>query len=388
MKKIYYLDHAATSFPKAPGVGSEMKRYIDSVGVNINRSTYDASAQAATVALETREQLCRLFGFSDVTHTLFTPGQTYSLNLVIQGLLAAGGHAIVSSMEHNAVMRPLTQLAAHGATFTRIPVAPDGAFDFSALKHAFRPETRLCVMTHASNVSGALLPIARIGQLCRAHGVPLLLDAAQTAGHVAIDFSALGLSALAVPGHKGLLGPGGIGALLLEPALAKRLSPLVTGGTGSASDSETQPSYMPDRFESGTLNLPGIYGLHAALRFVLDTKVDTFCAQEHALTERFLDGVSRLARVRVHGGRAAYGRVGVVSCTFDGLDSADAAFRLENEFGVLTRCGLHCAPSAHRSLGTFPQGAVRFSFGYGNTAPDIDAALRALSKMMQSHATS
>ncbi len=385
MKKIYYLDHAATSFPKAPGVGDAVKRYLDAVGVNINRSTYAASTQAATVALETRERLCALFRFSGVTHAVFTPGQTYSLNLVIHGLLENGGHAIVSCMEHNAVMRPLTQLAARGAAFTRIPVAPDGAFDFSALECAFRPDTRLCVMTHASNVSGALLPIARIGRICRAHGVPLLLDAAQTAGHVAIDFAALGLSALAVPGHKGLLGPSGIGALLLEPALAGRLSPLVAGGTGSASDSEAQPDYMPDRFESGTMNLPGIYGLHAALGFILNTGVQALGEQEHALAERFLDGVSRLERVRVHGTGAAYGRVGVVSCTFDGLDSAEVAFRLENEFGILTRCGLHCAPSAHRSLGTFPHGTVRFSFGYGNAAPDIDAALCAL-RMIQSHA--
>ena len=383
MEKIYYLDHAATSFPKAPGVSDAMKYYIDEVGANINRSTYAASTQAATVALETRERLCRLFRFNEVTHAVFTPGQTYSLNLVIGGLLADGGHAIVSGMEHNAVMRPLTQLAARGVTFSRIPVSPDGAFDFDAMERAFRPDTRLCVMTHASNVSGAMLPIAQIGRACRAHHVPLLLDAAQTAGHVAIDFDALNLSALAVPGHKGLLGPSGIGALLLKPALAERLRPLVTGGTGSASDSEMQPDYMPDHFESGTPNLPGVYGLHAALGYVLNTGVDVLGAEERALTARFVDGLTHIAGVRTYGSNAACGNVGVVSCTFDNVDSADAAFRLESEFGILTRCGLHCAPSAHRSLGTFPQGTVRFSFGYGNAASDIDAALQAIRQIVK-----
>lgn len=382
MNKIYYFDHAATSFPKAPGVGDAMKYYIDEVGANINRSTYAASTRAATVALETREQLCALFHFGEVTHALFTPGQTYSLNLVIRGLLEDGGHAIVSSMEHNAVMRPLTQLAGRGVSFSRIDIAPNGTFDFAGFERAFCKDTRLCVMTHASNVSGTLLPIERIGRICRAHDVPLLLDAAQTAGHVPIDFCALGLSALAVPGHKGLLGPGGIGALLIEPALAKRISPLVTGGTGSASDSEQQPDYMPDRFESGTLNLPGVYGLHAALGFVQTVGVEALGREQRALTERFLSGLAQIPFAHVHGTGEAYGRVGVVSCTFDGLDSADVAYRLENEFGILTRCGLHCAPSAHRSLGTFPQGTVRFSFGYGNAASDVDAALNAIERLL------
>lgn len=378
MIKKYYLDHGATSFPKAPGVGDAMKTYIDTVGVNINRSTYADSTAAAEIALETRERLCSLFGFDDVTHAVFTPGQTYSLNCVIQGVLCRGGHAIVSSMEHNAVMRPLTQLASRGVSFTRIPVAPNGQFDLDALEHAFLPETKLCVMTHASNVSGALLPIEAIGNICLAHGVPLLLDAAQTAGHFPLSFGGMHLSALAVPGHKGLLGPGGIGALLLDPAFAKRIEPLVTGGTGSASDSEIQPDYMPDRFESGTLNLPGIYGLHAALGFLLESGVERLRDEEMCLTKRFLAGLDALPRVRVHGPGINDARVGVISCTFDGLDSADVAYRLEGEFGILTRCGLHCAPSAHRSLGTFPQGTVRFSLGYGNTASDVDAALSAL----------
>lgn len=382
MQKIYYCDHAATSFPNAPGVGDAMKRYIDSVGMNINRSTYAASTHAAEVALETRERLCTLFHFPDLTHVVFTPGQTWSLNFVIKGALENGGHVVVSGMEHNAVMRPLTQLTKRGVTFTRAWVAPDGSFDLAAFEKALCPDTRLCVITHASNVTGGMLPLEDISRICKTNGVPLVLDAAQTAGHVPIDFPGLKLSALAVPGHKGLLGPSGIGVLLMTPEFAASLEPLITGGTGSASDSEEQPPFMPDRFESGTQNLPGIYGLHAALGFLLETGVDTLRQQELKMTAQFLDGVASIPGVHVHGG-APYGRVGVVSCTFDGLDNAEAAYRLETQYNVLTRCGLHCAPHAHRSLGTFPTGTVRFSFGYGNTESEIAAVLDAIQKILR-----
>lgn len=377
MKPIY-LDHAATSFPKAPGVGQAMCDYIERLGRSVNRSTYATAAEAAGTVLEVREALCRLFHFDDPTHVVFTPGQTYGLNFAIQGLLRPGDHVVVSAMEHNAVMRPLMQLAASGVAVDRIPCRPDGTMDAAAAEPLFCERTRLAVITHASNVSGTLLPIAAISSLCQKHGVPLLLDAAQTAGHYPIDFMALGLSALSVPGHKGLLGPSGIGALLLSRDFAKQLTPLIAGGTGSASDSELLPPYMPDRFESGTLNLPGIYGLHAALQFIEAKGIAYFQKEERCLCERFLCGISKNQKIRLCGTADLTQRVGVISLDFPEMDNAEVAYRLEQAYGIETRCGLHCAPSAHKTLQTFPQGTVRFSFGYGNTEADIDAALAAI----------
>lgn len=375
MNRIY-LDHAATSFPKAPRVSGRMRYYLDEVGANMGRGSYAPAAETLDVALSARESLCRLFGFDEPSHVVFTPGQTYSLNLVLKGLLKPGDHVLVSSLEHNAVMRPLTQLSAAGAAFSRVPLREDGSFDLEAFAGMFRENTRLVALTHASNVSGALLPLESVAGICKARGVPLLIDAAQTAGHTPLSLTGYGACALAVPGHKGLLGPSGIGALLLSPSLASRIEPLVTGGTGSASDSEMQPAFMPDRFESGTLNLPGLFGLAAALEFIEERGVQTFYEEERALTDRFLNGIQDMPGLRVlpAGGE----RVGVVSCCFLERDNAEAAYMLETQFGIMTRCGLHCAPAAHRALGSFPQGSVRFSFGYGNAASDIDAALEAL----------
>lgn len=376
-----YLDHAATSFPKAPKVSERMRYYLDEVSANMGRASYAPAADVLETALTLRESLCRLFGFDEPSHTVLTPGQTYSLNLVLKGLLRGGDHVLVSSFEHNAVMRPLTQLLANGVQFDRVPCLADGGFDLAAFEDGFRPSTRLVCATHASNVSGALLPIDEIAKACKRRGVPLLLDAAQTAGHVPLSVAGFGEFALAVPGHKGLLGPEGIGALLLSPALAKRIEPLVTGGTGSASSSEEQPVFMPDRFEAGTLNLPGIYGLGAALQFVEERGVAAFWAEEQRLTERFLSGLNRLKGLRTlpAGGE----RVGLVSCYFPGHDIANVTRCLESEYGILARCGLHCAPAAHKALGSFPAGSLRFSFGYGNTASDVDRALEALKAILK-----
>ena len=302
MSAVVYLDNAATSFPKAPGVAAAMAEYVEKVGATINRSSYAAAQEAGLVTLALRERLCRLFDHPDPTHAVITAGATASLNLLIKGLLRPGDHCVVSSMEHNAVMRPLVQLEREGVSFDRVPCDGDGRMDVSALPGLIRPNTRLVLIAHASNVSGTVQDAAVVGKICREHGVPFALDAAQSAGHLAVDFTALGLSALAVPGHKGLLGPQGIGALLLTPELAKRLTPLIAGGTGSASDSEELPDWMPDRFESGTLNLPGIYGWEAALRWIEETGVEKLETHEKALTARFLDGgPHRSHQPRLHG---------------------------------------------------------------------------------------
>ena len=372
-----YLDNAATSFPKPEGVSAAMKAYLDHVGATINRSVYGSAQDAGLVTLQLRERLKRLFHFPEpVTHVILTPGATWGLNMVIKGFLKPGDHCIVSSMEHNAVMRPLLQLT--GVEFDRIPCNREGLLDPGDIEKLIRPNTRLLVMAHGSNVCGSVQDAKTVGEICAKHGIAFVLDAAQTAGHYPIDFAEFGLSALCVPGHKGLLGPSGIGALLMTDAFAKALKPIVAGGTGSASDSEYLPDYLPDRFESGTPNLPGIYGWAAALRFVEETGVEALRSHEMALCQRFLEGLAVIKGANLCGTKDLSRRVGVVSVDFLRQDNAEAAFELETAHGILTRCGLHCAPSAHKTLGTFPRGTVRFSLGFANTEEDVDAALAAI----------
>lgn len=375
---MVYLDNAATSYPKAPGVASAMADYVEKVGATINRSSYASAQEAGLVTLSLRERLCRLFNHPDPTHAVLTPGATAGLNMVIKGLLRPGDHCLVSSMEHNAVMRPLVQLEREGVAFERIPCDAQGRLRLEALPGMIKLNTRLVVMAHGSNVCGTVQDAEAVGKICRERGAPFALDAAQTAGHIEVDFERFGLSALVVPGHKGLLGPQGIGALLLDADFARRLTPLVAGGTGSASDSEELPGWMPDRFESGTPNMPGVYGWEAALGWLENTGIETLENHEKTLSKRFLEGIYGLKNVKLYGSTVPEGRTGVFSVGFLNCDNAEAAWRLEREFGILTRCGLHCAPSAHKTLGSFPEGSVRFSTGWANTEADIDAALSAI----------
>ena len=380
--RTIYLDNAATSFPKPEGVSSRMKTYMDTVGATINRSVYGAAQDAGLTTLLLREAVGRFFHFPEPpTHVILTPGATAGLNMVIKGLLKPGDHCIVSSMEHNAVMRPLLQL--QGVEFDRIPGNREGIIDPNDVEKLIRPNTRLVIMAHGSNVCGAVQDAQAVGQICKKHNIPFALDAAQTAGHIDIDFEKWGLSALVAPGHKGLLGPSGIGVLLLRDDFAKQLDPLIAGGTGSASDSEYLPSYLPDRFESGTPNLPGIYGLAASMEFLMAEGLEKLHAHEMQLCKRFLEGLKDIPNVNVCGPQGLENRVGVISLDFVGQDNAEVAYRLETEFGILTRCGLHCAPSAHKTLDTFPRGTVRFSLGFASTAEDVDGALAAIRQICQ-----
>lgn len=382
MAAYIYLDNGATSHPKAPGVADAVLSYLNDIGANINRGTYSAAASAALTVLETRERLAALFHFGeDIRQVIFTPGVTFSLNQVIRGWLRPGDHVIVGSLEHNAVMRPLNDLSSFGVSFDRIPAGRDGITKAEDILPLIRTNTRLVIVSHASNVCGALFPLRETAEICTQYGIPLAVDAAQTAGHEEIDFDALGLSALCVPGHKGLLGPQGVGAMLLKKGFADLLSPIISGGTGSVSHSETQPEYLPDKFESGTMNLPGIFGLNAALAFIASTGIESLRRQEKELTDRFLRGIRDISGVEIVGPGDAEKQVGVVALDFTGLDNAEAAFALEKDFGIITRCGLHCAPNAHRVLGTYPQGTVRFSFGFKTTPADIDAAVAAVASV-------
>ncbi len=382
MNKIY-LDQGATSFPKPDCVAKSMIEYIQNNGSNINRSVYSSAEQAQNVALETRIKLCELFSFQKPNHVIFTPGNTWGINMILAGFLKKGDHCIVSSMEHNAVMRPLTALEKQGVEFTRVWCDKKGRLNPEDVEKAIKGNTRLVVISHASNVCGTVQDAETIGLICKKHGVHFVLDGAQTAGHIPIDFQKFNLSALSVPAHKGLLGPQGLGVLLLDKDFAKKLTPIVSGGTGSVSNSEDIPSFMPDRFEPGTANIPGIYGLNSALSFIENTTLKSIEEHDKCLSKRFLTGIKDINNIELLGLDDTENRVGVFSLNFSGKDNAEVSYRLSNEFGIYTRCGLHCAPSAHKTLGTFPYGTVRFSLGWFNTEEDIDLALNAIKKISE-----
>lgn len=374
MKKSRYFDNASTSFPKAPGVAEAVAGYLSTEGGSPGRGAYSSAQRAAETALAVREKLCRLFGGPDARNVLFTPGCTHALNYVLKGLLAPGDRVVFSGGEHNAVRRPLNQLKAQGVETACIPCGADGAVDLKAAGRLLTPRTRLLVCSHASNVSGTLQPVAELGAMCRERGILFCVDAAQTAGARPIDMAAMGIDALAFPAHKGLLGPQGLGGLIVTGRLAEQLEPLITGGTGGQSELEGMPGELPDRFEAGTLNLPAIFGLNAALSWAEDQGWENLYRRERKLTGHL---IARLREMEVDGLRL-FGpldrekQVGIVSVDFPGMDNAEAALRLEQEYGVQCRCGLHCAPLAHRALGTYPQGTVRFSVSVLSSFEDID----------------
>ena len=374
MRNIY-ADNAATSFPKAPGVPEQMMRYLTDVGGNLGRGSYAAVTQAEDAAMTLRERLCELLGSPDPEACVFTPGATYGLNMVLKGMLHSGDHVLVSSMEHNAVMRPLNQL--EGITVEKVPCDAEGSLRPEDVASRILPNTRLVCMTHASNVCGTVLPVEEVGALCQERGIAFVVDAAQTAGHLCVSREAFHADAIVVPAHKGFLGPQGIGAVLMSLPFAHKLAPFVTGGTGSRSHQEAQPMELPDKFEAGTLNIPGMYGWLAALDF-LAPRMTALHEQEMRLCARLLDGAARLPHTRVLGKPGPEGRVGVVALDFPGLDNAMVSDRLARDYGIATRCGLHCAPCAHRTLDSFPQGAVRLSLGWANTEADIDDIVSAL----------
>lgn len=382
MRKVY-LDNGSTSFPKAPGVGEAMCDFITNVGCNVSRGGYETAYNLEETIFETRTMLCEMFNFFSEKYVVFTPTITYSLNYVINGLMKEGDHMIISAMEHNAVARPAIASAKVGAEVTVVPCDEDGVLDMEAFRDSFKPNTKLVVMSHASNVCGTVLDAENVGAICKEKGVFFALDAAQSAGVIDVDFEKFNLSALCVTGHKGLLGPQGIGALLMTKEMAEALEPTILGGTGSASHLLTMPEFMPDKFEAGTLNLPGIIGLNAALKYVKEKGGEIF-ETEKTLAQKFIDGVDQMEGVRIVGTRDWAKRVGTVSLDFAHVDNAQVAFRLDSEYGIMTRCGLHCAPLAHKTLNTYPQGTVRFAFGHKNTEEEVNYAINAIKEILES----
>jgi len=369
-----YLDNGATSFPKPPSVASAMSHFLLEVGGSPGRSGHRLSQEAARIVFTCREALARLFGAPDARRIAFMPNATGALNTAIYGLLRPGDRVLASALEHNSTMRPLRDLERRGViSVESLPVDAGGVLDLQGLEQALRSRPRLLATVHASNVTGAIQPLREIGALARAAGTLLLVDAAQSAGALPIDVEADGIDLLAFTGHKALLGPQGTGGLWARPGVEPE--PLVRGGTGSNSEQEEQPEFWPDRLESGTQNAVGIAGLLAGVTFIEKTGLAAIRSREEALTQRLLDGLLGARGITVHGPGSARERSPVVSVTFEGLVPSEAGFLLEEGFGVLTRVGLHCAPAAHRAIGTWPQGTVRFSPGYFTTAADIDTAI-------------
>ncbi|MDU5496009.1 aminotransferase class V-fold PLP-dependent enzyme [Veillonella sp.] len=379
-----YLDNASTTFPKAPNVASAMADYITNCGININRGSYSLAYDVEDIIYTTRQRLHTLFNGHDPSHVIFTQNVTMSLNMVIKGLLKAGDHVLVSSMEHNAVMRPLTQLLDKGITFDTIPCDSTGSIQMDSIEPLIRPNTVALIINHASNVCGTIQPLESIGPICKAHNLQFIVDAAQTAGVIPIDVKACHIDALCFTGHKGLLGPQGIGGIILTKEMAQNLTPLIAGGTGSFSHLETMPTHMPDAFESGTLNLPGIIGLNEGLAYIESQGMENIHNHELALTQAFLEGLQSIDGINIVGKQNIQDRTAVVSITIDGMDPANIAYELESTYHIMTRVGLHCAPRAHQTLRTYPEGTVRFSFGYANTHKDVESALSALNTIVKS----
>ena len=394
MKQIY-LDNASTTFPKPREVADAVYQYMTGVGSNIGRGGYTSAYAAEEAVFAARQLLCDFFGGEDAKNVVFTKNVTEALNVIIRGLLQPGDHVLVSAMEHNAVMRPLQligrelepgeQAPAAEISFSRIPCDKEGNLQLDALPKLVQQRTKAVLMTHASNVCGTLLPLARVGEFCQDKGLLLLVDSAQSAGIFPINMQQLHIDALAFTGHKGLLGPQGIGGFVLREHMVKRLAPFIVGGTGSLSHTESTPRFMPDKFEAGTLNLPGIMGLAAGVRWLNQRGMASLRAHELALTEQLLTGLLDLEQqglLRIVGRRDIVQRTSVVSIAATKQDLAVVAHRLNEEYGIATRVGLHCAPNAHKTLQTYPTGTLRFSMGWHNNEEDIGAALKALREVL------
>jgi len=381
VNRTVYLDNAATSWPKPPSTIHAMVEFDRSIGANPGRSGHSRSVDAGRVLIDTREAASGLFGVSNVLGVVFTKNITEALNTVILGLLKDGGHAVTTSLEHNSVMRPLNAVKACGADFSVAPCSKTGELDPGDIASLIRPDTRLIVMTHASNVTGTIMPLAEVASIARERDIPLCVDAAQTAGVIPIDMEAMSIGLLTFTGHKSLYGPQGTGGIVLGQGYDRMIDPLMYGGTGSRSEFEVQPDFLPDKYESGTPNTIGIAGLGAGIAFIGRTGMDAIRAHEKDLTARLLDGLGSIDGVRIYGPCDPERQTAVVSFILEGMRPSELALALDQDYGIMTRPGLHCAPSAHRTIGTFPEGTVRLSPGYFTTPEDIEYTVEAIAAL-------
>ncbi len=379
---VIYFDNAATSWPKPPGVVEAMAHFMGAIGASPGRSSHRLAVEASRIVYDAREAAAKLFNASDPLRVVFGHNVTEALNLALRGLLRPGDHIVTSSMEHNSMMRPLRALERQGVLVTVVPCSPQGFLDMDHVEAAIKPETVMIALNHASNVVGTLLPIAEAGSIARKHDLLLLVDAAQTGGAYPIDVQADQIDLLGFTGHKALYGPMGTGGLIIgERVDAARLEPLKRGGTGSRSEREEQPEFLPDMCESGTLNAVGLSGLEAGLRWLLEQGVDRIRAHEVALTQRLIDGLKAVDGVTVFGIQDANRQTATISFNIAGVEPSEVGLRLDEEYSIMCRVGLHCSPAAHRTIGTFPAGTVRFGLGAFSTADEVEAVVHAVAEL-------
>ena len=377
---LIYFDNAATTFPKPPGVLAKMVETYERMGVSPGRGSYDLAVEAEDLVFDTRKRLARLFGAPDPSRVIFAGNATDALNLCIQGLIRPGDHVVSTWIEHNSVLRPLYHLKQKGLIeYDLVPFDDQGVVDPHDIVAALRPDTRLVVVCHASNVLGTIQPVHEIASLCRKKGVPLLVDAAQSAGVIPIHMDDWGIGAVAFTGHKSLMGPTGIGGLVVHPDLD--LQTTRYGGTGIDSESPVHTQDYPHRLEAGTINLMGIMGLSEGLRFVEKEGIDAIHREEMRLLTRLREGVVSLTGVESYCTRDLENHVGLMTLNIQGMDPGDVGAILDADFDIAVRVGLHCAPLVHESIGTFPRGGVRFSLGPFNTEAHVDRAVEAISRI-------
>jgi cysteine desulfurase family protein len=381
-----YMDNAATSFPKPASVLEAMTRYATELGASAGRGGYAEAMESAAILSDCRRQLKKLFNGERDEHFIFTLNCTDALNIAIKGLIdpSRGGHAICSSIDHNSILRPINAMAERGwISQTRVAIDPNnGLVNPDDIRKAIREDTKLIAITHASNVTGTIQPIREIGAIAREAGVPFIVDAAQSGGHIPIDVQADNIDLLAAPGHKALLGPLGTGFLYVRPGIEKILEPFREGGTGSISEEPRQPSFMPDRYESGSHNAIGLAGLAAGVKWILEQGIETLAAHDLDLVRTFIDGISDVEGLKMFGPQGVKHRLGVFSVRVEGFEPQELSAALEQSYGILTRSGIHCAPFAHKSIGTASLGGTtRFSFGPFLSKQDVKFATDALAEI-------
>ncbi|HEY8892417.1 MAG TPA: aminotransferase class V-fold PLP-dependent enzyme [Clostridium sp.] len=379
-----YLDNAATTFPKPPEVYTSMMNYMMNIGTNPGRGVSSASLAGNRVILDCRYALMDFFHFDKVENVIFTPNITTSLNTLIKSSVKKGWHVITSSMDHNATLRPLNSLLEKGVIEVDIiPCSKQGLIDVDDFINTIKPNTKLVVLSHASNIIGSIQPLELIGEICKNKGIYFIVDAAQTAGVLPLDFYKLNCNALAFTGHKSLLGPQGTGGFLIDDDLNKECDAFIEGGTGSLSSSSIQPDFLPDKFESGTLNAPGIAGLLEGINFINTRGIDSIQSDEEFLCKNFIEGLLNISSINVYGITESSKRTATISMNSTKIDNSELGFILDNEYGIITRTGLHCAPLAHKTIGTYPSGTLRFGIGPFNDIKDINYTLNSLNTILR-----
>ncbi|MCR1934946.1 aminotransferase class V-fold PLP-dependent enzyme [Clostridium tepidum] len=378
-----YLDNAATTYPKPETVYSSILNYMKNVGASPGRGGYENALTGDRMVYKCRQSLINLFNFNKIENVVFTSNITTSLNILIKSIVKDGWHVITSSMDHNSVIRPLVSLQkSNKIELDILNCSEEGLINIEDFKNTIKNNTKLVVLSHASNIVGTIQPLEDIGKICKEKGIYFIIDSAQTAGVLPLDFKKLNCNALAFTGHKALLGPQGIGGFIIDDELNNIATNFIEGGTGSLSESTLQPDFLPDKFESGTMNTPGIAGLLAGIEYINKEGLNTIKEREEYLCKEFINGLLNIKSIKIYGPLDASLRTATISINSSKIDNSELGFLLDNEFGIMVRTGLHCAPLAHKTIGSFPQGTLRFSFGAFNDIKDINYALYALNNIL------